>query len=65
MADGFKESGLSVWIASQFKTFSNQPKEVLLIILILIIASLTEFTSNTSIASIFLPIIDEIVRILF
>lgn len=38
-------------------------KEITLLIIICICAFATEFTSNTSMSSIFIPIVDSIVRI--
>ncbi len=56
-------SGLSDWIGSQFKFFSNTKKEFILVFVILLSATATEFTSNTSIASIFVPLVDSLVRV--
>ena len=56
-----KASGLSEWIGIQFKLFSNTNKELILAFIIIFSATATEFTSNTSIASIFVPIIDSLV----
>ena len=48
----------------QFHLFANTRKEIILGLLIIISATATEFTSNTSIATIFVPIVDSLVRIL-
>ena len=58
----YKVSGLSDWIGSQFSTFSGSRKEVLLIISQIVSAIATEFTSNVSIASVFIPLFDTLVN---
>jgi hypothetical protein len=51
-------------IGGQLKTLTNNKKEINLLLIQIIPAILTEFASNSSIASIFLPIIDNLVCIL-
>jgi len=62
IADGFQASGLSIWIGNQMKSLATGNKEITLIVVMLVTAVTTEFTSNTSIASIFLPIINTLAK---
>ncbi|XP_790428.4 solute carrier family 13 member 5 [Strongylocentrotus purpuratus] len=60
LADGCKVSGLSAWLATQFKEFSALPPASLAIIISTVVATFTEVTSNTATATIFLPIFAEL-----
>ncbi|CAF1119454.1 unnamed protein product, partial [Brachionus calyciflorus] len=60
IAEGFQHSGLSHLIGENIKHVMSTKKEVTLLIIITISALATEFTSNTSISSIFIPIVNSI-----
>ncbi|XP_041457062.1 solute carrier family 13 member 5-like [Lytechinus variegatus] len=57
LADGTEASGLSQWLADQFKVLDFLPSWVFVIIITVIICFFTEFTSNVATATIFLPIL--------
>ena len=57
IADGFRSTELSVWIANSLTIFSFLPPLVLLIIVCIVMTVMTEFTSNVSTAAIFMPIL--------
>ncbi|XP_030855078.1 solute carrier family 13 member 3-like [Strongylocentrotus purpuratus] len=59
LADGCVESGLSAWLAEQFKIFYGIPPFAVAFIIAIMISVLTEFTANTVTTSIFLPIVAE------
>ncbi|XP_070553682.1 Na(+)/citrate cotransporter-like [Ptychodera flava] len=59
IADAFGESGLSDYLAEQFKVFATIPAWSLVIVCTVLIAILTEFISNTATAAVFLPIIGK------
>ncbi|XP_078599116.1 Na(+)/citrate cotransporter-like isoform X1 [Branchiostoma floridae x Branchiostoma japonicum] len=61
LADGVKASGLSDWMGQGFQTFAGFPVVALALIICVIVAFITEFTSNTSTAAIFLPILGKLV----
>ena len=54
-------SGLSYQIGEALKSFTSFPVWALVFILCLITAGITEFTSNVATATIFLPILAELV----
>jgi len=56
IATGFKETGLTTWIGEQLSSIQAIPTWLLLTIIALIVIFLTEVTSNTATASMFLPI---------
>ncbi|XP_078599118.1 solute carrier family 13 member 2-like isoform X3 [Branchiostoma floridae x Branchiostoma japonicum] len=60
LADGVKASGLSDWMGQGFQTFAGFPVVALALIICVIVAFITEFTSNTSTAAIFLPILGKL-----
>ncbi|XP_078680625.1 Na(+)/citrate cotransporter-like isoform X5 [Branchiostoma floridae x Branchiostoma belcheri] len=60
LADGVKASGLSDWMGQGFRTFAGFPVVALALIISIIVAFITEFTSNTSTAAIFLPILGKL-----
>ena len=62
LAYGFEKSLLSKWLADLLSTVLPKQKEWALIIILLFNQFGTEFTSNTSMASIFIPIADRIAR---
>ncbi|XP_022093209.1 solute carrier family 13 member 5-like [Acanthaster planci] len=57
LADGCRESGLSQWLADQFKVLQNIPAPVLVLVITIVICIFTEFTSNVATATIFLPVL--------
>ncbi len=57
LADGFSSSGLSVWIADSISFFHFLPPIFIVVIVCVIMMIMTEFTSNTATASIFMPIL--------
>ncbi|XP_077984149.1 Na(+)/citrate cotransporter-like isoform X2 [Glandiceps talaboti] len=60
MAQGCKESGLSAWLGQQFVGLAVIPPAAMVAVITVVIAAFTEITSNTSTASIFLPILGEL-----
>ena len=54
---------MSNYIGEKLKDIMSDKKELTLLIIMVISAGATEFTSNTSISSIFIPIVDSIVKI--
>ncbi|KAI8507363.1 Solute carrier 13 [Branchiostoma belcheri] len=59
LADGVKVSGLSIWLSDAFTSLAGVPPAVIALLISVIVAFITEFTSNVSTASIFLPIIGK------
>lgn len=57
LAEGFKTSGLAVWIGSQISLIENLPLLVLLLILVFAVNFLTEVTSNLATTAMLLPVI--------
>jgi len=57
LAEGFKTSGLALWIASQISLIEALPLIVLLLILIFAVNFLTEITSNLATTAMLLPVI--------
>ncbi|XP_075262878.1 Na(+)/dicarboxylate cotransporter 3-like [Convolutriloba macropyga] len=64
MAFGVKSSGLDLVIMEGLKYFSNIPIFFLLFIIVTVVGFLTEFTSNTSTASIIQPIMASLAEAL-
>ncbi|RNA06658.1 solute carrier family 13 member 2, partial [Brachionus plicatilis] len=60
IAKGFQESGLSTWIGDILKDVMPEQKGLALLIILLFCGFGTEFTSNTSMASIFIPIANSL-----
>ncbi|XP_077984277.1 Na(+)/citrate cotransporter-like [Glandiceps talaboti] len=60
LAQGCKVSGLSVWLGQQFVGLAVIPPAAMVFVITVVIALFTEITSNTSTASIFLPILGEL-----
>ena len=56
LADGFSNSGLSQWIANQMQFLANYPAFVIVLFAVTLVVFLTELTSNTATATIFMPI---------
>jgi sodium-dependent dicarboxylate transporter 2/3/5 len=57
LAEGFSESGLSVWLGEQMKGFGQFSPLVLVLSICTIITFLTELTSNTALTQMILPIL--------
>jgi sodium-dependent dicarboxylate transporter 2/3/5 len=57
LANGFQESGLTLWLGEQLKTFYSLPIAVLILIVCMMATFTTEFASNTAMASTILPIL--------
>ena len=60
LAQGFKDSGLSYWIGNQLAGLEAISPVILVMIIISMLVFLTELTSNTGSAEIFLPILAAI-----
>ncbi|GMV91146.1 MAG: di- and tricarboxylate transporter [Candidatus Hydrogenedentota bacterium] len=57
LAQGFSDTGLVEWAGNHLSVLSGFPLLVILIILCVAVTFLTEFTSNTALATIMLPIL--------
>ena len=57
LAAGFGETGLTVWLAEQLHILQGAPALVVLFAVGLLVIFLTEVTSNTATASLFLPVL--------
>ena len=57
---GFKDSGLSVWIADQMQGISDLPPVAIVTLLCAGTAAFTEFNSNVASASILLPLVGRL-----
>ncbi|MDZ7372598.1 MAG: SLC13 family permease [candidate division KSB1 bacterium] len=57
LADGFAETGLARWIGEHLTRLGDLPGPVMVIVTAALLVVLTEFTSNTAIATIFMPIL--------
>ncbi|XP_078680629.1 solute carrier family 13 member 2-like [Branchiostoma floridae x Branchiostoma belcheri] len=62
LADGVKVSGLSAWMGQGFRGLEGFSPAFIVIIITIMIAFITEFSSNTSAASIFLPILGTLAQ---
>ena len=60
IAEGFKSSGLTVWIGSQASLLEGVPVSVLLAVVVASVNFLTEITSNVATTSMMLPILAPI-----
>lgn len=56
IAKGFMETGLDAWIASPLLFLKGMPSIVIILVVVTLILFLTEITSNTATATIFLPV---------
>ena len=56
LAKGIQESGLGAWMADQLSILEGFPHAVLVLAVTLVVIFLTELTSNTATATIFIPI---------
>ncbi len=60
LASAVKSSGLSQWIAESLGVLSNFPTVLMVLSVCLLITFLTEITSNTAIATVFMPTLGAI-----
>jgi sodium-dependent dicarboxylate transporter 2/3/5 len=56
MSAGFKSTGLSTWLGERLATLGDWPPLAMIITVCLVVTFLTEVTSNTATATIFMPI---------
>jgi len=56
LAEGFNHSGLSEWLATQLMVLQGVDILILVVMVVLTVLFLTELTSNTATASLFLPL---------
>ena len=57
LAAGFKSSGLSTWLGSQFTALEGQSPLVVMVLVCVVLTFLTELTSNTATTEMVLPIL--------
>ncbi len=57
LANGFRDSGLSLWVGTQLQGLSGLHPIILILIISLIVTFLTELTSNTAITEMMLPVL--------
>lgn len=57
LANGFRDSGLSLWMGSQLQGLSVLSPIFIILIICLIITFLTELTSNTAVTEMILPVL--------
>jgi sodium-dependent dicarboxylate transporter 2/3/5 len=57
LANGFRSSGLSLWLGGQLESISVLPPLVIIIIICLLVTFLTELTSNTATTEMILPVL--------
>ncbi len=60
LADGFKATGLTDWIASQVNLLAQAPVLVLVVAVTTLIIFLTELTSNTATAAMIMPVLSAV-----
>ncbi|KAJ7522732.1 hypothetical protein O6H91_18G024500 [Diphasiastrum complanatum] len=60
LADGIVESGLSSWVTKHLEFLQSAPYLLMVPIVSLLVGITTEFTSNNSAATIFLPLLAEV-----
>ena len=63
LAHSCKESGLSEWIGDHFSMFGTFPVWLMVILICILVTMFSEFTSNSATATIFLPILAELVSV--
>jgi len=56
LANGFRDSGLSLWLGEQLQGISVLPPVVVVLIICLLVTFLTELTSNTATTEMILPV---------
>jgi len=57
LANGFRDSGLSLWMGSQLQGLSVLSPILIILIICLLVTFLTELTSNTAITEMILPVL--------
>jgi len=57
LADGFKHSGLSLWIGQQFEGLAGISPILVMVIVCVVLTFMTELTSNTATTELVLPIL--------
>ena len=57
LANGFRDSGLSLWLGSQLAGLDILPPIVIILIISLLVTFLTELTSNTATTEMILPVL--------
>lgn len=57
LANGFRDSGLSLWLGGQLQGLSALPPIIIILIISLFVTFLTELTSNTATTEMFLPVL--------
>ena len=57
LANGFRDSGLSLWLGGQLQGLSVFPPVVIVLIICLLVTFLTELTSNTATTEMILPVL--------
>ena len=56
LAEGFKQTGLDVWIGGRLALFQNCPHLLIVFIVVILVIFLTEVTSNTATTAMILPV---------
>ncbi|XP_078489783.1 Na(+)/citrate cotransporter-like [Ciona intestinalis] len=64
LANGSTESGLSRWVGDQLLFLNGLQPWIVVLIVSIIISILTEFTNNTALATIFVPILAQLSQVL-
>ena len=64
IAEASDASGLSVWLGDQLSALKVLPVGVVVLIVTLMTAMVTEVASNTATASILMPVLKEMVRLI-
>jgi sodium-dependent dicarboxylate transporter 2/3/5 len=64
IAEGFKTSGLAVWIGNQTTLLNGLSVLLLLLVIVAIVNFLTEITSNLATTSMILPIIASVAEVI-
>ncbi len=57
IAEGFKETGLAIWIGERLSFISSYPILLVLLVIVGLMIFITEINSNTATANIFLPVL--------
>jgi sodium-dependent dicarboxylate transporter 2/3/5 len=57
LANGFRESGLSLWLGTQLQDLSSFPPIFIILMICLLVTFLTELTSNTATTEMILPVL--------
>ena len=61
----WQDSGLSIWLADQMSVLSSIHPWAMVIIICIVVSLSTEVTTNTAICTIYMPILAELVCIVF